>query len=167
MNNKATENKKHIENIYTEKSIKFLKICISIFIFDLLSYLFAILVYKAFDFGLIFEIISLTFVILALTKVSSKDFTCAKKNIIIAMIPVGWLIIYDFINLLVNIKEVSIEITLYYSSIDSYIYSLAPYLMEITLISIIVLLYKTHTFINIAVGKEKSNTYADRFYDEL
>ena len=167
MYNQDIENKKHIENIYTEKAIKFLKICVAIFTFNLLTYLFTLLVYSAFDFGLIFEIISLTFVIFALNKVFKKNFIYAKKYVVIAMIPIGCLIIYDFINLLVNIKEVFNEIALYYTTMDRYFYLLAPYLVDITLIAIIILLYKTLSFVNIASGTEKATTYADRFYDEL
>ena len=63
--------------------------------------------------------------------------------------------------------EVFNEIALYYTTMDRYFYLLAPYLVDITLIAIIILLYKTLSFVNIASGTEKATTYADRFYDEL
>ena len=41
-------------------------------------------------------------------------------------------------------------------------------LMYMTIsIAIIILLYKTLYFVNIASGTEKATTYADGFYDEL
>lgn len=83
------------------------------------------------------------------------------------MIPIGWLIIYDFINLLANSGEVTIEVIHYYTSLDQYFYYLAPYLVDVTLIALIVLLYKSYSSVNRADGTTVSNNYTDTFYDKL
>ncbi len=167
MDYEEQKNKKHIEKVYLEKAINILKICIGILIFDGLTYLIPILLYKNFDFGLIFEAVSFVFIILALNKLVSKDFIVGKRNIVIAMLSVGWLIVYDFINLIVNIKEVLFQISIYYISGDSYFYYLLPCLVDVTLIAIVALLNMARSSINRADGTEKATTYVDTFYDEL
>lgn len=154
---------KHIEKVYTDKAINLLKICIALSIFSLLTYLVGIFLYKAFDFGFIFEIISFAFIILAYLGISKANFQSSKRYIIIAMIPIGWLLIYDFINLLVNLKEVLIEVFGYYTSLDQYFYYLEPYLFDITLVGLIILLYKCYSSLSIADGSQKTND----FYDKL
>jgi len=114
------KNKAHIQEVYREKAIRFLKFCIGIFAFDGFTYLVPF-VYNAiglrhmnaFDFGLIFEVISFVFVLLSIDRLKQNNLQSSKKSIIIAMIPIGWLIIYDFINLLANIEEVLGDVTLY------------------------------------------------------
>lgn len=167
MDYEKQKNKKHIEKVYLEKAINILKICIGILIFDGLTYLIPILLYKNFDFGLIFEAVSFVFIILSLNKLVSKDFIVGKRNIVIAMLSVGWLIVYDFINLIVNIKEVLFQISIYYISGDSYFYYLLPYLVDVTLIAIVALLNMARSSINRADRTEKATTYVDTFYDEL
>lgn len=102
------QNVEHIQEIYSEKAINILKICIGIFIFSFITYMIAIFILSNFDFGFIFEIISFIFTLLTIHKIKSNNYTSARTCIIIAMLPLGWLIIYDLFNLLANIKEVFI-----------------------------------------------------------
>lgn len=166
-NQKDVENKEHIKNVYKDKSIKLLKISIGIGIISIFTYLIPLFVYKVFDFGLIFEIISFIFIILALNRIEQTDFKSGKRNIIIAMIPYGWLIIYDFIYLIANIKEVMSQVVRYYLSWDHYFYYLGPYLYDVALVALMILLYKAYSSLNIADGSNKSNNYIDTFYDNL
>ena len=160
------KNKAHIQEVYVDKSIFFLKFCIGIFLFSVITYLIA-LEYNAFDFGFIFEVISLVFVILSIDKLKKQKLQSAKKCIIIAMIPIGWLIIYDFINLLANLNEVMTNVIEYYTTWDRYFYSLRPYLVDVTLIALIVLLYKSYSSVNKADGTTVSDSYVDTFYNKL
>ena len=160
------KNKAHIQEVYVDKSIFFLKLCIGIFLFSVITYLIA-LEYNAFDFGFIFEVISLVFVILSIDKLKKQKLQSAKKCIVIAMIPIGWLIIYDFINLLANLNEVMTNVIEYYTTWDRYFYSLRPYLVDVTLIVLIVLLYKSYSSANKADGTTVSDSYADTFYNKL
>ena len=160
------KNRAHIQKIYVDKALRYLKFCIGIFAFSGFSYLIALL-YNAFDFGLIFEIISFVFVIISINRLKQNQLQASKKSLVISMIPIGWLIIYDFINLLANSGEVTIEVIHYYTSLDQYFYYLAPYLVDVTLIALIVLLYKSYSSVNRADGTTVSNNYTDTFYDKL
>ena len=161
-----TKNRADIQEVYVDKCIFFLKFCIGIFLFSVITYLIA-LEYNAFDFGFIFEVISLVFVILSIDKLKKQKLQSAKKCIVIAMIPIGWLIIYDFINLLANLNEVMTNVIEYYTTWDRYFYSLRPYLVDVTLIALIVLLYKSYSSVNKADGTTVSDSYVDTFYNKL
>lgn len=165
--NMDIKNKKHIHKIYTDKATNLLKICLGLLLFDGVTYLIAIFRYNAFDFGFIFEIISFVFILIGLNRLEQDNLELTKKNIIISMVPIGGLIIYDFINLLANFQEVFVEILAYYISFDQYFYYLLPYLVDPILIALIVLLYKSYSSINKADGSEVSDNYTDVFYDNL
>lgn len=166
-NDDNIENKKHIETTYSEKAMTLLKICMGISGFSIFTYFIAIFFYNSFDFGLIFEVISFIFLVIAFNNINRHHLDLGKRNVIISMIPIGWLIIYDFINLLVNIKEVLIEVTAYYLSPDRYFYVIEPYLYDVFLVTIITLLFKTYTSLCKADGSKKDDTYVDTFYDKL
>lgn len=160
------DNKAHIKEIYLERATKLLKISIGVFIFSFITY-FIPLLYGAFDFGLIFEILSFVFLLLAFFKLKSKDTKTAKTHLIIAMIPVGWLIIYDFINLLANLPEVMTEVFYYYANLDFLFYHLAPYLVDVVLIANLILLYLSFSSIKKADGEIKPQNLTEEFYDKL
>lgn len=164
--NMDIKNEEHIQEVYIDKAIFFLKFYIGISLFSIITYLIA-LEYNAFDFGFIFEVISFVFVILSIDKLKKHKLQSAKKCIIIAMIPIGWLIIYDFINLLANLDEVMTNIIKYYTTWDKYYYSLMPYLVDVTLIILIVLLYKSYSSVNQIDKTTKSDNYTDTFYNKL
>ena len=165
--NENSKIEKNIEKIYSDKAKNLLKICIGILIFSGITYLIGISLYNSFDFGLIFEIISFIFIIIAYNKIEQNDFKSGKTNIIIAIIPIGWLIIYDFINLLANINEVLLEVIYYYTSFDQYFYYLEPYLFDVTLVATIILLYKSYSSLNKTDCSKQSDNYIDTFYDKL
>lgn len=164
--NMDIKNEEHIQEVYIDQAIFFLKFYIGISLFSIITYLIA-LEYNAFDFGFIFEVISFVFVILSMDKLKKHKLQSAKKCIIIAMIPIGWLIIYDFINLLANLDEVITNITKYYTTRDKYYYSLMPYLIDVTLIILIGLLYKSYSSVTQVNKTTKSDNYTDTFYNKL
>ena len=127
------ENQKHIQKTYSEKAMNLLKICIFIMIFSLITYFIAIL-YDAFDFGLIFELIAFAFIVLAYNQIKGNKIKSCKKSTIIAMIPIGWLIIYDLIDLIVNIKDVASVVAQYYLSIDQFFLLLLYYCLKLFLL---------------------------------
>lgn len=59
---KDENNKKHIRNIYIDKSLNLLNICKIILLLSGLTYVIGFLIYNNFDFGLILEIISFVFI---------------------------------------------------------------------------------------------------------
>ena len=167
MNN--IENETHIRKTYKDKTENLLKISMGIMTISLLTYLGPLIFFKAFDFGMIFEIITLVLIVIAYNKIGQNHFKTVKKCIIIAMISIGWLIIYDFINLLANIKEVLIEVFRYYFSFDQFFYYIEPYLVDVFLVATIILLYKTYSALKKAERNEplEPEDYSDTFYDKL
>lgn len=167
-NNQNNENKIYIRKVYKDKAENLLKKCMVIMFLSILTYILPLVLFKAFDFGLVFEVISLVFIVIAYNKMGQNDFRVLKRYTIIAMIPIGWLIIYDFIDLLANIGEVFIEVSMYYLTGDQFFYYLAPYLVDVLLIASIILLYKTYSSLKKAEGSEPVyDSYEDTFYDKL
>lgn len=159
-------NQKHIKETYSDKAQNLLKICIGLMVLSLLSYLIA-LAYNTFDFGLIFEIVTFAFIILAYSQINQLKIKSAKKSIVIAMIPIGWLIIYDLIDLIVNIGDVIPVVMRYFLSIDQFFYYLQPYLFDTVLVATIILLYKAFSSLSRADNTKPADDYVDSFYDKL
>ena len=159
--------KKHIEQVYTDKACFLLKICIGLLVFDEITYVYMMSVYNNFDFGFIFESISLMFVLLAIVSFTHKRIKSGKAKTIIAIIPIGLLIIYDAINLLINIKEVLGEVARYYLTGDALYYCIKPYLVDVILVLLMGLLIKAYLAICKADGTKKTDDYAESFYDKL
>ena len=157
----------HIKTLYTNKAIKLLKICMVIQFISLATYVYAALVHSAFDFGFIFELISLAFEFFAFNSLEKYNFIHGKKYIIVAMLPLSLLIAYDFILLLINFVEVLSEVIAYFTNFDFMFYFILPYLFDIPVISIFVLLYKAYSSINRADGTKKAEDYVESFYENL
>ena len=167
MQKEIQENKEHIQKIYTEKAQKLLKFCIVILIVNGITYLIGFFLYNSFDFGLVFEIITFIFILIANNRIEHKNMKLGKINTIMAIIPISFLIIYDLIHLAINIEEVLEEVLIYYTSSDQFFYNIEPYLFDITLIAVIKLLYKTYKALNKADNTQQSENYLDTFYDNL
>ena len=167
MDTNDIKNQKHIQTTYLNKAQNLLKICMGIFGISISSYLIIIIFWDIFDFGIIFEVLSFVFVLLAYFKLFTQTFKRAKKFIIIAMIPIALLIIYDFICLLVNADEVITNVGLYYLLQDQKFYNLKLYLFDACLTTIFVLLYRAIVSTNKASGDTKPKNYTDTFYDSL
>ena len=137
-------------------------------LFSILTYFIPLFLYGSFDFGLIFEIVCIVFIWIAHSQVKQGKVQNGKRNVIIAMVPIGWLIIYDLINLIVNIQEVAQEVWRYYTSIDQYLYYLEPYLYDVILVAVIVLLYKANASLNKAqTNSNEQSNFVEDFYDKL
>lgn len=74
-------------------------------VLSLLTYV-APLIYGEFDFGIVFEIISLVFLLVARNYMSKYDESRAKRYIICSMVAIGWILIYDIILLCSSIQDV-------------------------------------------------------------
>ena len=83
------------------------------------------------------------------------------------MCSIGWLLVYDFINFLANINEIMQAVEHYYLSADNEYYYLAPYLVDVVLIGLIVILFKSLSALSYADGTKKHDDYSDSFYDKL
>lgn len=160
---KDENNKKHIRNIYIDKSLNLLNICKIVLLLSGLTYVIGFLIYNNFDFGLILEIISFVFIFIAYYKILDNNLAAGKRCIIISMLPIIWLIIFDFIFLFLNLVAVFNDT----SSIRQFLYQLEAYIFDISLFIITILLYKSHSSLNKADETKKSNNYLENFYDKL
>ena len=97
--------KEFVKNVNIDKAKIKIMACIILTIVSLLSYVIP-LMYKHFDFGMIFEIITLVFIFMARHYMSIYDVDKSKTFTVFAMIPIGWLLIYDIITLLSSISDV-------------------------------------------------------------
>ena len=158
------EKQKHIQKIYTEKAIAILKICIVILIFGMTTYIIPFLIYEEFDFGIIFEIISFIFVFIAIIRIGKEQIQVGKRNIIIAMISIGWITIYDGVCVIFNIEEVIIDFLMYFFRYSYVLGFIMPFIYEFALI---VLLYKAYCSLGRVDGTRKENNFTESFYDEI
>ena len=79
--------------------------CMVLTIISLFSYIVP-LMFGDFDFGMIFEILTLIFIFMARNQMSKYDEDRSKIYTILAMIPIGWLLIYDLITILSYVSDV-------------------------------------------------------------
>lgn len=96
--------KEFIKNINIDKAKNKTTACITITIVSLLSYIEP-LMFGDFDFGMVFEILTLIFIFIARYYMSNYDEDRSKKFTILAMIPIGWLFIYDIISMMAYVSD--------------------------------------------------------------
>lgn len=90
------EEKDFIKKVNMEKANNKILIPILLLVISILTYIVP-LMYGAFDFGLIFEIIAFIFLLIAKKYILINDEKKAKRYIICSMLSIGWLLIYDCI----------------------------------------------------------------------
>ena len=102
MNDKEKE---FVKNVNIDKAKNKTMVCIGLTIISLLSYVVP-LMFGNFDFGMVFEILTLVFIFMARHYMSIYDEDRSKRFTIFAMIPIGWLLIYDIITILSYVSNV-------------------------------------------------------------
>ena len=107
------EEKEFIIKVNIDQANNKTMIPIVLIVISILTYIFP-LTLGEFDFGIVFEIISLLFLIIARNYMNKYDEIRSKRYIICAMIPIGWLLIYDLIIFLTSIKNIEDLIVLGY-----------------------------------------------------
>ncbi len=98
------EEKEFIKKVNIDKAKKKTVAPVVLMVLSLLTYAIP-LICGEFDFGIVFEIASLAFLILARNYMSEYDETRAKRYIICSMISIGWILIYDIIFLCASIQD--------------------------------------------------------------
>lgn len=98
------EEKEFVKKVNIDKAKNKTIASISLIIISILTYVVPLMLGE-FDFGIVFEVISLIFLIIARNYMNKYDETRSKRYIICAMVPVGWLLIYDIIVLLSSISD--------------------------------------------------------------
>jgi hypothetical protein len=121
---------------------------------SLLTYVMP-LMWGEFDFGILFEVASLVFLILARNYMSQYDETRAKRYIICSIVSIGWILIYDIILLCVSIQ----------SAIDVAFLGYDYLLGEFFLILYLIILFAINKDLSKADNPEKHKESTDWFYE--
>lgn len=121
---------------------------------SLLTYVMP-LMWGEFDFGILFEVASLVFLILARNYMSQYDETRAKRYIICSIVSIGWILIYDIILLCVSIQD----------AIDVAFLGYDYLLGEFFLILYLIILFAINKDLSKADNLEKYKESTDWFYE--
>ena len=130
--------------------------CMVLTIISLFSYIVP-LMFGDFDFGMIFEILTLIFIFMARNQMSKYDEDRSKIYTILAMIPIGWLLIYDLITILSYVSDV----------LDFTFLGLDFVLQEGFTILSLMILFAINKDLRKADNPEKYKESTDWFYERL
>lgn len=119
----SDEEKEFIKKINVDKAKNKTIISILVMILSLLTYVI-LLMYGKFDFGIVFEIFSLVFLLVARNYMSKYDEKRAKRYIICSMISIVWILIYDIIHLCSYIQDAAYLTFLGYGYLFGEIFSI-------------------------------------------
>lgn len=72
---------------------------------SLLTYVLP-LIFGEYDFGILFEVASLLFLLIARHYMTKYDVNRAKRYIICSMVAIGWILIYDILLLVFSIQDI-------------------------------------------------------------
>lgn len=153
MNDKEKE---FVKKVNIDKSKNKTTASIVLMSISLFSYILP-LIFGDFDFGLIFEILTLVFIFLARHNMEKYNEELSKKCIVLAMIPLGWLLIYDFITMMSYVTNV----------LNFEFLTLDFLLQEGVTIWAFIILYQANKCLNKADNPEKYKESTDWFYERL
>lgn len=150
------EEKEYIKKVNIDKAKNKTIAPIILIGLSLFTYVIPLFIYGEFDFGVIFELASLVFLILARSYMSKYDEIRSKRYIICSMISIGWILIYD-IMIFISIFQDAVEL----SSIG-YIW-----FIEIAWLAIyLIMLFKINKNISKADNPERYKESTDWFYEK-
>lgn len=98
------DEKNFIRKVNIDKARNVSKIAMVLIIISILTYVIPLLMGE-FDFGVVFEIISLIFLLISNSFMGKYNETRAKRYLICSMVAIGWILIYDLISLLTSIAS--------------------------------------------------------------
>ena len=152
-----TDNEKEfVKNVNIDKAKNKIGTCIFLTIINLLSYVLP-LMFGDFDFGVFFEILTLVFIFMARSNIIKYDEDRSKRYTIFAMIPIGWLLIYDLITILSYVSNM----------LDFTFLGLDFVLQEGFTILDLLILFAINKDLRKADNPEKYKESTDWFYEKL
>ncbi len=152
----TNKEKEFVKNINIDKAKNKTIPAIVLTIISLLSYVYP-LIFGDFDFGIFFEILTLVFIFMARSNMEKYDEDRSKRYTIFAMIPIGWLLIYDFITILSYVSNM----------IDLTLLGLDFVFKEECIILILLILFAINKDLRKADNPEKYKESTDWFYERL
>lgn len=150
------EKKDYFRKVNIDKAENKTILAIIILIISLVTYLLP-LSYSAFDFGIIFEGIAMIFLLMSKHYMKYYNEKSAKIFTICAMLPIGFLLMYDFLALISTV----------YSAIDFLIVIYDYAIGEIELILFLVAEFIILKDLNKAIVPENYKESTDWFYEKL
>ena len=153
MNDKEKE---FVKNVNIDKAMNKTIACIALTVLSLLSYVIPLMIGN-FDFGMIFEILTLVFIFIARYYMSSYNEELSKRFTILAMLPIGWLLIYDFITVISYVSDM----------VDFTLLSSGFVLQEVFTILDLLMLFAVNKDLRKADNPEKYEEKNDWFYERL
>ena len=153
MNDKEKE---FVKNVNIDKAMNKTIACIALTVLSLLSYVIPLMIGN-FDFGMIFEILTLVFIFIARYYMSSYNEDLSKRFTILAMLPIGWLLIYDFITVISYVSDM----------VDFTLLSSGFVLQEVFTILDLLMLFAVNKDLRKADNPEKYEGKNDWFYERL
>ena len=148
--------RKFIKNVNIDKAKNKTIACIILTVISLLSYVIP-LILGTFDFGMIFEIMTLFFILVARFYMSKYDIKRSKRYILLAIICICGLLIYDIVNILFYASNV----------LDFTILSFEFVFQECFTILDLFILFIVSKSLMKACNPEKYKESTDWFYERL
>lgn len=128
---------------------------ILLIVISIMTYI-APLIYGEFDFGIVFEIASLIFLIIARNYMSKYDEIREKRYIICSMVAIGWIFIYDIIYIFSSIQDI----------VDFAFLGYDFFFGEIFTILYLIILFAINRDLSKADNPEKYKESTDWFYEK-
>lgn len=98
------EEKEFIKKVNIDKANNKTGLAIVLIVLSILTYILP-LAFGEFDFGIIFEGISLIFLLIAKMYMSQYNETSSKRYIVCALVSIGWILIYDVMCMISYIND--------------------------------------------------------------
>ena len=150
------DEKEFVKKINVDKAKNKTKYAIGCLIISILSYVMPFLVGE-YDFGIVFEIATLVCIFIARNRMSIYDEDGSKKYIIIALLSIGWLLVYDIVTIVLSA----------YDFIDLLDLSASFILQEIFTLFGFSFLFAIYKDLRKADNPEKYKESTDWFYESL
>lgn len=152
-----TEDEKiFIKKINIDKARNKTIVPIILMIISILTYVMP-LIFGEFDFGIIFEIVSLVFLLIARNYMSKYDEIRSKRYIICSMVSIGWILIFDIIIFISSIQDI----------VDLAFVGYDYFFGEIFSILYLMILFAINKDLSKADNPDKYKESTDWFYERL
>lgn len=149
------EEKEFIKKVNVDKANNKTIVPIVLIILSLLTYVIPFILGE-FDFGIIFEMASLIFLLIARNYMSKYDEARAKRYIICSMVSIGWILIYDIILFCASAQDI----------IDVAFLGYDYFFSEILSILYLIMLFAINKDLSKADNPTKYKESTDWFYEK-
>ena len=150
------DEKEFVKRINVDKAKNRTKYAIICFIVSILSYVMPFIVGE-YDFGIVFEIATLVCIFIARSRMSIYDEDGSKRYIVIAMLSIGWLLVYDIVTIVLSAYDFIDLLDMSASFVIQEIFTLFGF-------SFLIAIYKD---LRKADNPEKFKESTDWFYESL